>query len=56
MTLAPVANTTTRVQRRAFLKSTYFRMPRADAPDARLRYVVDDFDAGKLSGMLHWPG
>ncbi len=50
MTVAPITKTMTRVQRRAFLKSKYFRMPRADELDARLRDVVDDFDAGKLSG------
>lgn len=42
--------TMTRVQRRAFLKSCYFQMERANELDLHLRDVVEDFDAGRLSG------
>lgn len=45
----------TRVQRRKFLKTCYFRMRRADELDARLRDIVEHFDAGHLSGE-HFEG
>lgn len=40
----------TQIQRRAFLKSQYFRMKRADELDTCLQALVEDFDAGNLSG------
>ncbi|UTH48863.1 TniB family NTP-binding protein [Loktanella salsilacus] len=50
MTSTKIKTSITPVQRRAFLKSKYFKMARAEELDARLRAIVDDFDAGKLSG------
>lgn len=50
MTVEAAPKNMTRVQRKAFLKRKYFRLPRADILDGLLSTVVDDFDAGKLSG------
>jgi hypothetical protein len=41
------------VKRRAKLKALFFEMSRAGALDDKLRAVIDDFDAGVLSGE-HW--
>lgn len=38
------------VQRRAALKSMYFKMERADLLDNAIRNLVEDFDAGALTG------
>ena len=43
------------VKRRAKLKALFFQMSRADALDEKLQAVIDDFDAGVLSGK-HWEG
>jgi hypothetical protein len=43
------------VKRRAKLKALFFEMSRAGALDDKLRAVIDDFDAGVLSGE-HWEG
>jgi len=43
------------VRRRSMLKSLYFNMPRAEEIDAVLSMVVDDYDAGVLTGE-HYEG
>ncbi|EGJ20324.1 hypothetical protein RSWS8N_19229 [Cereibacter sphaeroides WS8N] len=50
MTMIQPVRPTSRVARRALLKSQYFHMPRADALDAALGDAVEDFDAGNLTG------
>lgn len=55
MTIIDIPRHLSSVRRRSMLKSVYFNMPRAKELDDVLSLVVDDFDAGVLTGE-HYEG